>query len=325
MIINCLTGENPRIYTESYGVGIFHGVFSGIDKMFAEGKKTDPSFIQLAPERASKYLYKHRTGESKLDVNDRILCQWICNMTDKGFVNILEKKPEKLDSWITSVMKSIDIVGDFKEDNIINIAKYNASLAKKGGLKSAMGNLFETLFLYSALSVCGITFVPKKELEDNAHYPVFSLDATEESTKGRQTDAFIQTGLEKPTHICIDIGFIGMGNPEIIADKTQRFSNALGGGNKSLVSTIIIASAIPEKSGRLVEEQARRTGAKVVTMSGKNWISALSRSLKEFGIDDITVFPEDKEDARLLLGKNLPSSKDIVKLIPGTLESPSHW
>ena len=47
--------------TRHYGVGIFHGVFSGIDKMFAEGKKTDPSFIQLAPERASKYLYKTST------------------------------------------------------------------------------------------------------------------------------------------------------------------------------------------------------------------------------------------------------------------------
>ena len=64
---------------------------------------------------------------------------------------------------------------------------YNASLAKKGGLKSAMGNLFEPLLLFTSLRACGLKFVTE-ELYDSAKIPCFVLDVNE----GRQSDAQIK-------------------------------------------------------------------------------------------------------------------------------------
>jgi hypothetical protein len=325
MIIDCLTGINPRIYTEIFGVRVVHGVTSGITEMFAKGKEQDTNFICNAPVVAAELLCKHHKNTLRLSQDDRNLCEWICNLTGKGFTNILEKDPNSLVPWIKEVLKQLTDIGTSYEENIVNMAKHNASLAKKGGLKSAMGNLFESLMLYSALTACNLPFILKSELEDNAKYPCFTLDATEATTKGRQTDALILTGLKSPTHICIDIGFIAEGNPEIIADKTQRFSNALGGGLDSLVATIIIVSSIPEKKGRLVEEQARITGATVIAMSGKNWIYELQLSLSKLGIDGIIRLEKDPTKTKLSLDNILPTSKELLKLIPRNLSEPSDW
>ena len=134
----------------------------------------------------------------------------------------------------------------------------------------------------------------------------------------------IHTGVEAMPKICIDIGFIGLGNPEIIADKTQRFSNIVGGGKASLVGTIIIVSSIPEKKGRLVEKQAEMTGAIVIPMSGKNWINQLSVELRKLGVITIP-FSENLLETRRILNDTLPSSVDILTNIPRNLEPPTHW
>ncbi len=159
------------------------------------------------------------------------------NLTSKGWDNILQANPENLLEWGASVTKTIEDVayGDV-ERNIINMTIYNASLAKKGGLKSAMGNLFESLLLYSGLSACGLTYIDSENFED-LDGPCFTLDVNE----GRQADAQIKTGLSSPSKIDIDIGFIGKGNPEIIADKTQRFGNLAGGEENLLIIQLLLS------------------------------------------------------------------------------------
>jgi hypothetical protein len=323
MIIECLTGRNPRIHTENWAQSrVFHGVFTGIQEMYANGVKNDSNFIVDAPQVAASYLKNHYERKDRLEENDVKLCQWICNLTNKGWDNILQANSENLVSWGNTVKESVEWVqyGDL-ETNLVNMAIYNASLAKKGGLKSAMGNLFEPLLLFTALRACGIKFV-EEEFYSSSKGPCFVLDVNE----GRQSDAQIKTTLTHPSKIDIDIGFIGKGNPEIIADKTQRFGNLLGGGKKPLDGTIIIVSAVPETDGaQLVVRQATILGAKVVTMSGSNWIYELSKILIEYKIPGVLKIPEDIGLARLFLAKHLPSSEKIINIIPRNLSVPSHW
>lgn len=327
MIIECLTGRNPRIYTESWAQAkVFHGVFTAIEEMYLKGKEDEPNFILEAPLKASQYLNKHHTSQAgssdKLNNIDIILCQWICNLTSKGWDNILQANPANLQEWANSVMDAIDKVGYGSiERNIINMTIYNASLAKKGGLKSAMGNLFEPLLLYSVLSSCGLSYVSADEFERSSG-PSFTLNVNE----GRQSDAQIKTGLQHPTKIDIDIGFIGKGNPEIIADKTQRFGNMLGGGEKPLAHTIIIVSSIPEsESAQLVVRQATLLGAKVITMSGYNWAYLLCEELKQLGILGLLDIPSDALTAQNMLKDSLDSMSNIIKNIPRNLNVPEHW
>jgi hypothetical protein len=323
MLIECLTGRNPRIHTENWAQSrVFHGVFTGIQEMYASGLKTDPKFITNAPNVASLYLKNHHERKKRLEKNDVLLCQWVCNLTSKGWDNILQANSQNLITWGNSVKESVNWVkyGDL-ETNLINMTIYNASLAKKGGLKSAMGNLFEPLLLFTSLRACGLKFVTE-ELYDSAKIPCFVLNVNE----GRQSDAQIKTTLSNTSKIDIDIGFIGKGNPEIIADKTQRFGNLLGGGKKPLEGTIIIVSAIPETEGaQLVVRQATILGAKVVTMSGCNWIYELSKILIEYKIPRVQKIPEDIGQARSFLAKHLPSSQEIINIIPRNLTVPSHW
>ncbi len=84
MVIKCLTGQNPRIHTENWAQAkVFHGVFSGIEEMFRGGKALDYNFIRNAPNCAADYLFKHHRADRKsaerLNKNDIILCQWVCN------------------------------------------------------------------------------------------------------------------------------------------------------------------------------------------------------------------------------------------------------
>lgn len=327
MVIECLTGRNPRIHTENWAQAkVFHGVFTGIQDMFFDGKKHNPNFIIDAPKEAARYLYNHRktprNPDLRLSDTDVILCQWICNLTSKGWDNILQANPENLEDWADAVIDSMrQVVYGGLEANIINMVIYNASLAKKGGLKSAMGNLFESLLLYSGLSACGLNFVPNDNF-NSCHSPCFTLDVNE----GRQADAQIKTGLKHPSKIDIDIGFIGKGNPEIIADKTQRFGNIVGGGEKPLEHTIIIVSSIPETDkAQLVVRQATLLGAKVITMSGNNWVYELCEAIKQVGVCGLNKIPREVPDARENLKKELQSSVEIVKAIPKNLSVPKHW
>jgi hypothetical protein len=324
MIRECLTGLNPRIHTENWAQAkVFHGVFTGIQEMFLKGKKIHKNFILEAPLESAKYLYKHHaSSKQRLDNNDLILCRWLCNLTSKGWDNILQANPENLNDWACSVLESIKkvVYGDI-EQNIINMVVYNASLAKKGGLKSAMGNLFEPLLLYSGLTACGLKFSSSEKFGD-ANAPCFTLDINE----NRQSDAQIKTGLTHPSKIDIDIGFIGKGNPEIIADKTQRFGNMVGGGKKPLDHTIIIVSAIPPtENATLVVRQATLLGAKVISMSGNNWVHELSESLWKIGISGLLKVPQNTSKAREMLKKDLPSSSEIIQLVPKNLDIPVHW
>jgi hypothetical protein len=327
MVIECLTGRNPRIHTENWAQAkVFHGVFTGIQEMFTDGKKGDNNFIVDAPKLAAEYLYKHRKSArkspDKLTDTDIILCQWICNLTSKGWDNILQANPENLKDWATAVLASIkEVAYGEEEQNIINMVIYNASLAKKGGLKSAMGNLFESLLLYSGLSACGLDFISSDDF-DAADGPCFTLDVNE----GRQADAQIKTGLTHPAKIDIDIGFIGKGNPEIIADKTQRFGNMVGGGQKPLDHTIIIVSSIPETdNAQLVVRQATLLGAKVITMSGNNWVHQLCESIQGVGVEGLSSIPEDVMETRNILKSDLQSSEEIIQSIPKNLDVPPHW
>ena len=136
------------------------------------------------------------------------------------------------------------------------------TLAIRGSEKSTYGKLFERLVLGSVLSCLGFkhtSYPPKKTSK------VFWLSS---KLGEREADA---TLLVAPGQaIRFDLGFIGRGNPEITKDKVSRFERNLEVDKQQYHSaTCIIIDSVGTTSG--LEEQARRSGAKIIQMSMSCW------------------------------------------------------
>lgn len=92
-----------------------------------------------------------------------------------------------------------------------------------------------------------------------------------------------------------DLGFIGIGNPEIPKDKVSRFERYTEINEQKFdSSTCIIVDRIGE--GSSLEKHANRVGAKIIQMSLTYWPIVLAQWLhKKFNYksDILTTKPED--------------------------------
>ena len=66
-------------------------------------------------------------------------------------------------------------------------------------------------------------------------------------------------------------------------------------------------------------------GAKVITMSGNNWVYELCEYIKDIGVTGLSTIPKDVIQARIFLKDNLQSPEDIIRLVPKYLIVPEHW
>ena len=91
-----------------------------------------------------------------------------------------------------------------------------------------------------------------------------------------------------------DIGFIGIGNPEISKDKLSRWAREMetAGGTVSS-TTFIIVDRLP-KTGK-TEKAAEEIGAELIQMSMQYWVKDLARRLGDrFGIEhELQTISED--------------------------------
>jgi hypothetical protein len=80
--------------------------------------------------------------------------------------------------------------------------------------------------------------------------------------------------------IRFDLGFIGIGNPEITKDKVSRFERFMEiNDQKHDSATCIIVDRIG--AGSSLEEHAKRAGAKVIQMSISYWPIELAQWLSD--------------------------------------------
>jgi len=350
-IWDCLTGLSPTTHFGlrflSQRIAVLH---HGIQQMFDLGKGDDEQFVISSMSAAARWLDGHfrsfeegwtslrlkdewrrrglrghsnlnhdglvagidwaeLTPPYKLSPEDRKLCFWLIGSTpEKGWKILFGQNRALLVPWAALCTEQLTVEedNDRTEANIITIAKHSASLSKKGGSKSMMGNLLEDPILFSALSLCGLNFVGREVTPNN--HGEFSLNHPEGGDFNRQADAVIRLN---ENFIFIDIGFINSGNPEIIADKMQRFQQNEDG---NLENTIIIISQADETGE--VARIADETQAHLIIMEGNNWVDILRGRLREqYGWD----YEIEIERAAL------PVTDDILESMKNAYSRPATW
>lgn len=344
LILDLLNGVDPRsIFEAALYDDIIIPLHRAIHEMYVAGVEDDERFILDGPMTAARWLTGYfikseegytiqrlkaiwrergQTGYSQLrhdelvaglewgeeippysiSEEDRKLCFWLIGSTpEKGWAGQFGRDRERLLPWAERLTSITDT-----DDEVIAIARHAGSLSKKGGLKSMMGNLLEDPVLYAALTLCGLEFSGRNSVpEENGQ---FTLDLREAGAHHRQADAVVRL---HGSLIYFDIGWVSDSNPELTADKMQRFQNL---SQDEYANTIVIISQAAENGE--VRRIADETNATLIVMDGNAWVTELHENLLERGLQ--TELPS-------IDGENMPSGDDLLNGMKDTYTRPDSW
>lgn len=344
LILNLLNGVDPRsIFEAAFYEDIIIPMHRAIREMYVAGEEDDESFILNGPITAARWLTGHfkklaedytiqrlkamwrernlkgysnlvhdelvaglQWGEEippyMISEEDRKLCFWLIGSTSgKGWAGQFGRDRERLLPWAENLCDRIETA-----DDVLAIARHAGSLSKKGGLKSMMGNLLEDPVLFAALKLCGLEFCGRNSvLEENGQ---FTLDLRAAGEHHRQADAAVMIS---ESLIYFDIGWVSDSNPELTADKLQRFQNL---SQNEYANTIVIISQAAE--GGEVRRIAAETNATLIVMGGNAWVTELHENLVERGLQT-ELPPIDVE--------NMPSGDDLLNGMKDRYTRPDSW
>jgi len=295
IVLDVLTGKNLRDSTEVLTRRRIAALNLAMIRLFMQGATLSNDFAAQLPHLATHLL---TTGH--LSKTDRWLAQWVLGLTDKAYQNVLRDNPVALagyrDQYIEACRNVIasntrdygEIRGQLALDSGVK-AEVNwlfltyllntvgaQTLAIRGSEKSAYGKLFERLILGSLLHILEFEHVvPPPPRFDR----VFWLSSQGEK---RESDATLL--YEPGKGVRFDIGFIGMGNPEISLDKVTRFEREIEmGRSRFYMATIILIDRIGRNSS--IEGLAKRVDGTIIQMSASYWPQQVARVLNQtFGL-----------------------------------------
>lgn len=295
-LLSVMTGDNIRTQTEPLSRRKIAILSGAIITLFLRGHLKVEGFT----EELSAMAISQLAARGKRDKATTWIAQWLIGLTQKQFQNVLRSNVEGLKGYIADFESAIDEAarrceeefGDLRmelgtaaEDhsqqvqlNWKDIARLTTAigsqtLAVRGSDKSMYGKLFERLILGSFLTILGFERVNPRTNRKTAG--VFWLS---DSTDLRESDA---TLLIKPGKLArFDIGFIGVGNPEISKDKLSRYAREIElASGKASSTTFIIVDRLP-KTGK-TQQAAEQIGAEIVQMSMRYWVRDLAQRLGE--------------------------------------------
>jgi hypothetical protein len=261
--------------------------------MFTEGHLTNDKFGEQLTVLAVEQL---KAGPKR---NKAVMwpAQWVLGLNNKAVQNVL--RDEKIERYVEDFEEALlDAAEHCKRfgDYRMTLARYQdkkrgrvelgwegiaqlttaigaQTLALRGSDKSMYGKLFERLVLGSVLSLLGFDQVPPKQPK-KGRGEFWLSDRSGE----RECDATLV--IEPGKLARFDIGFIGLGNPEITKDKLSRLAREIehDGGTSSSV-TFVIVDRLP-KSGT-TEKAAEKIGTGLVQMYMQIWPRSLAKSMGE--------------------------------------------
>lgn len=297
-IINVMQGKNIREFTESLTRARLLRSYSALMQLYINNIDEENNFNSLLDK--TKNSLKNKKG---LTVNEYACIQWLAGLTSKLSQNVLRDNiGEGLDEYVDNFVDNINIVS---EESTKSIGKMTATivienekgkkslsldwsdllfilssvgsqtLTIRGSEKSLHGKNFEKLMLGSVFQILGLTLTTEEQFKKKSIAAAFWLSS--EDNGQREADATI---VKDNKGIRIDIGFIGRGNTEITLDKVSRYQrNTEINGKKYEMDTIIIVDRIGTKSK--VDGMAEKIQGNILRMSDANWVSSLSKLLKE--------------------------------------------
>jgi hypothetical protein len=299
-ILSVMLGENIRTQTEPLSRRKIAIVSGAIIILFLRGHLEIENFSDQISEMSIAQL-----AGKKRDKATTWLAQWLIGLTQKQFQNVLRSDPEGIKGYVKDFEAAINEAAekcredfgnlemdlgivedangkqvslDWKDIARLTTAIGSQTLAIRGSDKSMYGKLFERLILGSMLTILGYERVNRNTNKKTAG--VFWLS---DSKGERESDATLLVQPGKLIHF--DIGFIGIGNPEISKDKLSRWGReAEMAGGKVSSTTFIIVDRLP-KTGK-TEAAAARIDAEIIQMSMQYWVRDLARRLgARFGIE----------------------------------------
>lgn len=246
-----LTGTNYRLFFESV----------------TRNKLVD-TYRSLA-EIAGKYpeentRWKHHIKDSlltgDLTEENKQLRYWLVGLTIKTAQNLGYETGDLPDVFD-------QVMGEFEEqvsaaelrETALLIWAGAATLTIRGSQKSKVGKRLEKSVARAALSVIGLK-------EDEGH---FRLNVGADKEVGREIDAEVRT---RRGYIQVEVGMIGKGNPEVIADKVGRVGR----------NGVILMDLIPSRSSAY--ETARQHGVKLIQLRNNHPVEELRQHLYSLSV-----------------------------------------
>ncbi|NBY60844.1 MAG: CfrBI family restriction endonuclease [Actinobacteria bacterium] len=235
----------------------------------------------------TEYKKKSTTAE------DKIVLRWMLGLTTKQVQNVLRSDDSAWADYVESLKESISSSAETAEEDFgplplglagkskqeldwewalsLLMAIGSQTLAIRGSEKSLYGKFFEKMIMGSVLSVLGFTLTE----EDSPLEESFWL-----SSRGRKRESDATAIWKSGEGVRFDIGFIGVGNPEITLDKVSRFEREMDlNGVPHSMRTIIIVDRVG-KNSRIIELAIEIDG-RVIQMSSSNWAKSLGQELED--------------------------------------------
>jgi len=282
VVLDVLSGKNLRDSTEMITRRRLASLNAATVDMLLKGQITQNDFIEKLPEIAERIV-----KQKQLSKAERWMAQWVLGLTDKASQNVLrddasliaEYRQRYETVYADVIQQSIQEFGRLGGQILLDgqyVADLNwkfmlyllgmigaQTLAIRGSEKSVYGKLFERLVLGSLLTILGFKYTESGGAKNFRRE--FWLSSQGER---RENDA---TALwEAGQGVRFDIGFIGLGNPEISLDKVTRFAREIELGRSTwYMATIIIVDRIG--SGSKIRELATRADGDIVQMSLSYW------------------------------------------------------
>lgn len=226
-------------------------------------------------------------------LEDKIILRWMLGLTNKQVQNVLRSDDSAWADYVESLKENLASSAETAEANFgplplalagkpersidwewglsLLMAIGSQTLAIRGSEKSLYGKFFEKMIMGSVLSVLGFQLVS----EDAIQPASFWL-----SSQGRKRESDATAIWEVGEGIRFDIGFIGVGNPEITLDKVSRFEREIElNGVPHSMRTIIIVDRVG-KNSRIIE-LAREIDGRVIQMSASDWPVTLGNEMEE--------------------------------------------
>lgn len=300
-ILSVMLGENIRTQTEPLSRRKIAIVSGALIAMFLRGHLEIDNFT----DRISEMSIAQLQSKKKRDKASTWIAQWLIGLTQKQFQNVLRSDPEGIKGYVEDFEAAIDEAAekcredfgnltmdlgtvenanekrvrlDWKDIARLTTAIGSQTLAIRGSDKSMYGKLFERLILGSMLTILGFERVNR-----DANKKTEGVFWLSDSKGEREIDATLLVRQGQLIHF--DIGFIGIGNPEISKDKLSRWGReAELFGGKVQSTTFIIVDRLPETE--TTQAAAARIDTEIIQMSKQYWVRDLARKLGErFGIE----------------------------------------
>ena len=207
---------------------------------------------------------------------------WLIGLAKKTATNLgikADEYPTVFDEVIADIQSNSDLP---VRETALLLWCGAATLTIRGSQKAKIGKRLEGCLVRAMLSLCGLN----EKKED------FKVDIPADQEVSRETDAEIRS---PRGWIRMEIGLIGVGNPEVIGDKIGRLPR----------NSIVLFDLLPSNS--YMWENAKQVGVKLIQLRNNNATEELRSYLDGLGVEVTPTSFSAHEIETLVL--NLPLEK----------------